>query len=47
MLAILEEGRKEITVSNENIYQYVIDISMGVAKFEQIVALVKTNQCSF
>jgi death-on-curing protein len=47
MLAILEEGRKEITVSNENIFQLVIDISMGVAKFEQIVAWLKQNSAAF
>lgn len=47
MLAILEEGRKDITVSNENIYQLVIDISMGVAKFELIVAWLKQNSVAF
>jgi death on curing protein len=43
MLAILEEGDLEITVSNEAIYEFVINISTGEIKFEQIVDWLKQN----
>ena len=43
MLAILEEGKIEITVSNDKIYSFVISISTGEIKFEQIVEWLKQN----
>ena len=43
MLAILEEGKVEINLSNDDIYTFVIQISTGEAKFEQIVEWLKQN----
>ena len=43
MLAILGEGDLEITVSNDVIYDFVINISTGEIKFEQIVDWLKQN----
>jgi len=43
MLAILEEGKMEITVSNEAIYSLIIGISTGEIRFEQMVEWLKQN----
>jgi death-on-curing protein len=43
MLAILEESKLEITVSNDKIYSFVINISIGEAKFDDIVKWLKEN----
>ena len=43
MLAILGESKVEINVSNDDIYTFVIQISTGEAKFEQIVEWLKQN----
>lgn len=43
MLAILEESKRQINVSNDDIYGFVIQISTGEAKFDQIVAWLKEN----
>ena len=46
MLAILNEGNLEIVVPNDVVYNFVIDISTGEAKFEQIVKWLKQNTSS-
>ena len=46
MLAILHEGNLEITVPNDTIYNFVINISTGEIKFEQIVEWLKVNTTS-
>lgn len=43
MLAILNEGNLKITASNEAVYNFIIDISTGELKFEQIVEWLKQN----
>lgn len=43
MLAILEESEIEINISNTDIYTFVIKISTGESKFEQIVEWLKQN----
>ncbi len=43
MLAILEEGRLEITVSNDYIYSFVIQTSTGETKFDEIVEWLKQS----
>jgi death on curing protein len=43
MLAILEEGKIEIAVSNDKIYSFIISISTGETKFEQMVEWLKQN----
>ena len=43
MLAILEESKIEISVSNSDIYDFVIQISTGELRFDQIVAWLKQN----
>jgi death on curing protein len=43
MLAILEEGKLEITASNDKIYSFIISISTGEIKFEEIVKWLKEN----
>lgn len=43
MLAILEEEKIGITASNEAIYAFVISISTGEIKFEQIAEWLKQN----
>ena len=43
MLAILEQGRLEINVSNDDIYSFVIQISTGETKFNEIVEWLKQN----
>jgi len=43
MLAILEEGNLQITLSNDVIYEFVIKISTGEIGFEQIVDWLKQN----
>lgn len=43
MLAILEEGKLEITASNDKIYSFVIGISTGETKFDDIVKWLKEN----
>ncbi|MGC4100904.1 type II toxin-antitoxin system death-on-curing family toxin [Ferruginibacter sp.] len=47
MLAILEEGKLELSPSNDTIYSFVIKISTGEIKFEQIVEWLKQNTASF
>lgn len=43
MLAILEESKIEISVSNSEIYDFVIQISTGELRFDQIVDWLKQN----
>jgi death on curing protein len=43
MLAILEYGELELSVTNDKIYSFVISISTGETKFEQIVEWLKAN----
>lgn len=47
MLAILHEGKIEINASNDDVYAFVITISTGKVKFEQIVDWLKQNTSSF
>ena len=46
MLAILEEGKLEISASNDDIYSFVIKISTGEIRFDQIVEWLKQNTSS-
>jgi death-on-curing protein len=46
MLAMLNEGKLEITVPNDAVYTFVISISTGEIKFEQIVEWLKANTAS-
>ncbi len=43
MLAIVEEGRFEITASNDDIYSFVINISTGQTRYEEIVTWLQQN----
>jgi death-on-curing protein len=43
MLAIVEEGRFEITASNDDIYSFVINISTGQTRYEEIVTWLHQN----
>jgi death on curing protein len=43
ILAILEEKDLELTLSKEDVYNFVIKISTGELKFEQIVEWLKNN----
>lgn len=43
MLAILDEGKLEFSIPNNNIYSFVIKISTGEIKFEEIVEWLKQN----
>lgn len=43
MLAILEQGKLEIKVANDVIYIFVIQISTGEIRFEEIVEWLKQN----
>jgi death on curing protein len=43
MLAILESEGLEITVSNEQIYSFVINISTGSFRFDEILQWLKAN----
>ena len=43
MLAILKTGEINLTASEEDAYQFVISISTGKIKFEQIVEWLKKN----
>lgn len=43
MLAILEQGRLEINVSNDDIYSFVIQTSTGETKFDEIVEWLKQS----
>jgi len=47
MLALLEEGKTEIQVPNEDIYNFVINISTGEIKFDQIVEWLMKNTSPF
>jgi death-on-curing protein len=46
MLAILDEDNLEITVPNDAVYNFVIKISTGEIKFEQIVDWLNQNSSS-
>jgi death-on-curing protein len=46
VLAILDENNLELVASNDNIYSFVIKISTGEIKFEQIVEWLKQNTTS-
>lgn len=46
MLAILNEGNLEISVPNDAVYTFVINISTGEIKFDQIVDWLKQNSSS-
>lgn len=43
MLAILSGGNIQINVSNNDVYDFIIQISTGEIKFEQIVEWLKQN----
>ena len=43
MLAILQIGEKTVITNEDDAYQFVISISKGEIKFEQIVEWLKTN----
>lgn len=43
MEAILRFGNKKISISDNELYQFVISISTGETKFEQIVEWLKAN----
>lgn len=43
MLAMLESGKLEVNVTNDEIYSFIISISTGKTKFEQIVEWLKQN----
>jgi death-on-curing protein len=43
MLAILEENKIAINVINNELYSFIINISTGEMKFDQIVEWLKTN----
>jgi death on curing protein len=43
MLAILEQGKLEIRATNDEVYLFVITISTGELKFEQIIEWLKAN----
>ena len=43
MEAVLRYGNKKIIVSNETLYQFVISISTGEVKFDQIIEWLKIN----
>ncbi len=47
MEAVLRFGNKKIPVSNEVLYQFVISISTGEIKFDEIVQWLKTNSDPF
>ena len=47
MLAMLHEGNIVITASNNHIYSFVIGISTGEIKFEQIIEWLKQNTSTF
>lgn len=46
MLGILDESNLEITVPNDAVYNFVIKISTGEIKFEQIVDWLNENSSS-
>jgi death on curing protein len=46
VLAILDENKLELVVSNDDIYTFIIKISTGEIKFEQIVEWLKQNTTS-
>ncbi|NOT92046.1 type II toxin-antitoxin system death-on-curing family toxin [Ferruginibacter sp.] len=46
MLAILDENKLELIVSNDAIYAFVIKISTGEIKFDKIVEWLKQNTSS-
>ena len=46
MLAILDENKLELIVSNDDIYAFVIKISTGEIKFDKIVDWLKQNTSS-
>ena len=43
MEAVLRYGNKKITLEDEEVYQFVIDISTGKVKFDEIVDWLKNN----
>ena len=43
MLLILEIGNFKITASNDDTYNFIIEISTGEIKFEEIVLWLKNN----
>jgi death on curing protein len=43
MLALLKIGGMNLIASEENVYQFVISISTGEIKFDQILEWLKTN----
>jgi death on curing protein len=46
MLAVLDNENFELSVTNNDIYNFTIKISTGEIKFEQIVEWLKTNTIS-
>lgn len=46
VLAILDENKLELVASNDDIYNFIIKISTGEIKFEQIVEWLKQNTIS-
>ncbi len=47
MEAVLRYGNKKIPAANEDLYQFVISISTGEIKFDEIVQWLKTNSEPF
>jgi death on curing protein len=47
MLAVLEESKIQINAANDDIYSFIIKISTGETKFEQIVDWLKKNTSSY
>ena len=43
MEAILRYGNKKITLNDDEVYQFVIDISTGKIRFDEIATLLKTT----
>jgi hypothetical protein len=43
MLAVLENENYQLSISNNEIYNFTIKISTGEIKFEEIVSWLKSN----
>lgn len=46
MLAILDENKLEVNTSNDAVYAFIISISTGEIKFDEIVSWLKLNTAS-
>jgi len=43
MLAVLNHEKQSVNVSNDDLYEFVIKVSTGEMKFEQIMFWLKAN----